>query len=542
MTTRGAVATALLVCASLGATLHAQVRHEDIAAAPNEDWLTFMGDYAAKRHSSLDQITVDNASDLTAKWFFHLAGARRVGSYPIVYDGAMYVSSTNEIYALDAVTGRQIWHYRQEGVEMARQNRGPAILGDRVFFVTSDCHLLALNRHNGGVIWDAQYADPGDGYHCTVAPVAIKDKLIVGVSGGDSGIRGFLEARHAEDGSQAWKLWTVPAKGEFGADTWGPKTLDWGGAATWMPGSYDPELNWLFWPTGNPWPDFYGGDRPGDNLYSDSVIAVDLDSGEMKWYFQFTPHDVWDWDAQEPPVLLELELDGKMRKVVVQANRNGFYYILDRKTGEFLHASPFVDKLTWASGIDEDGRPILVPGMEPNAQGVEVCPTVRGAANWMSDSYNPDTGLLYVMTLEACDIYTASAKEPEPKVGFAGTGGEKPPGRTGRFVLRALRPENGERVWEYPLTGPTTAWAGTLSTAGGVIFFGDDDNHLVAVDARDGRHLWHFNLGQPVYASPVTWARDGKQYVTIVAQAGVFTFGLFEPVGSTPYVDTGREP
>lgn len=537
MTRRICAALALAAC-----SLSAQVRHEDIREAPSEDWLTFMGDYAANRHSPLDEITRDNVANLVPKWTFHVGNARRLTSYPIVYDGLMYVTNSNEVYALDALSGRQVWHYRQDDVENDRQNRGAAILGDRVFFVTTDCRLVAVNRLNGAVIFAEEYADPDEGYHCTAAPVAIKDRLIVGVSGGDSGMRGFLEARSPEDGSQIWKLWTVPAAGEPGSETWGPKTLPWGGAATWMPGSYDPELNWLFWPTGNPWPDFYGGDRPGDNLYSDSLIAVDLETGELQWYFQFTPHDVWDWDAQEPPVLLELELDGKKRKVVVQANRNGFYYILDRKTGEFLHASPFVDKLTWAEGIDEDGRPILIPGMEPSFEGKEVCPTVRGAANWMSDSYNPDTGLLYVMTLEACDIYTASAKEPEPMIGFAGTGGERPPGAGGQFVLRALRPDTGERVWEYPLTGPTTAWAGTLSTAGGVIFFGDDDNHLAAVDARDGKHLWHYNLGQPVYASPVTFELDGKQYVTIVSQRDVFTFGLFEPAVSVPQVDTGRKP
>ena len=532
----------LLAASVLTAAATAQVRYEDILAAPSENWLTFMGDYAGNRHSPLRQITTENVRNLAPKWYFHINDARRLSSYPIVYDGVLYVTNSNEIHALDAVSGRRIWHYRQEGVEMQRQNRGAAILGDRVFFVTSDCHLLALNRLNGAVVWDQLYAEPNQGYHCTVAPVAIKDKLIVGVSGGDSGMRGYLEARNAEDGSQAWRLWTVPAAGEPGSETWGPKTLPWGGAATWMPGSYDPETNLLLWPTGNPWPDFYGGDRPGDNLYSDSLIAVDLDSGSMKWHFQFTPHDVWDWDAQEPPVLLDLEIKGRQRKVVVQANRNGYYYILDRVTGEFLHASPFVDKLTWAEGIDKDGRPIVIESAKPTPEGVEACPTVRGAANWMSDSFNPETGLFYVMTLEACDIYTSSAKEPVPMSGFAGTGGERPPGSSGQFILRALQPETGERVWEYPLTGPTTAWAGTLSTAGGLIFFGDDDNHLAAVDAKTGKHLWHFNMGQPVFASPITWAYGGKQYVTITAANGVFTFGLFEPTESTPIVDTGRKP
>ena len=337
-----------------------------------------------------------------------------------------------------SVTGRTIWVYTHPDVELRRKNRGAAILGNHVYFVTSDCHLVAVHRLTGAAIFDQPYADTKDGYFCTVAPVAIKDRLIVGVSGGDSGIRGFLAALSAETGEQLWKLWTIPGNDDFGADTWGPKTLPWGGAGTWMPGSYDPELDWLFWPTGNPWPDFYGGDRPGDNLYSDSLIAVDLATGEMQWYFQFTPHDVWDWDAQEPPLLLDLEIDGQMRNVVVQANRNGFYYVLDRKTGKFLRGNAFVDKLTWASGLDENGRPILIEGMAPSPDGRVVCPTVWGAANWMADSYNPDTGLHYVMTMEACDIFTSSAREPEPKIGFAGTGAERQSRLDGQFIIRAI--------------------------------------------------------------------------------------------------------
>jgi len=532
--------TRLAAAALFAASTFAQVSYEDILAGPGENWLTFMGDYSALRHSPLDQITRENVASVVPKWTYHIDTEGSLSSYPIVYDGIMYVTNSNEVYALDARTGRLVWRYRQEGVELQRKNRGAGILGDHVFFVTSDCHLVALHRLSGAVVWDAPYADPEDGYHCTVAPVAIKDRVIVGVSGGDSGIRGFLSAYSASTGEELWKLWTVPAAGEPGSETWGPKTLPWGGAGTWMPGTYDPELNWMFWPTGNPWPDFYGGDRPGDNLYSDSVLAIDLDSGEMQWYFQFTPHDVWDWDAQEAPLLLEVEFEGEKRKVVAQANRNGFYYLLDRKTGKFLMATPFVDKLTWATGIDESGRPILVPGMEPKPEGQLTCPTVRGAANWMSPSLNPETGLLHVVVLEACDIYTSSSKEPVPKSGFAGTGGEKPPNHDGRFLVRALEPATGRRVWEYPMTGPNTAWAGTVSTAGGLVFFGDDDMHLVALDARDGKHLWHYNLGQPLFASPISYGVGGKQYVTIVSKTDVFTFGLFEPALSVPLVDEGR--
>lgn len=508
--------------------LTAQVRHEDILAAPNEDWLTFTGDYSANRHSPLKQITPENVGDVVPKWVYQVPGATSLSTYPLVHDGVMYVTNANEVHALDALSGRKIWAYTHPDVELQRKNRGAAILGDRIYFVTSDCRLVALNRLTGGAIFEEPYAEVENGYHCTVAPVAIKDRIIVGVSGGDSGIRGFLAAHSAESGKQLWKLWTIPGAGEFGADTWGPKTLPWGGAGTWMPGSYDPELNWLIWPTGNPWPDFYGGDRPGDNLYTDSLIAVDLETGEMQWYFQFTPHDVWDWDGQEPPLLLDLEIDGKERKVVVQANRNGFYYVLDRTTGEFLRGTPFVDKLTWASGLDENGRPILIEGMAPSAEGTLVCPTVWGAANWMADSYSPVTGLHYVMTMEACDIFTSSSEEPEPKIGFAGTGGERQPRLDGQFVIRAIQPETGKRVWEYGLTGPTRSWAGLVSTAGGVVFSGDDDHQLLALDAKTGEYLWHFNLGQTIDASPITWARDGKQYVTIVARTAVFTFGLFE--------------
>ena len=524
----------LIALALIALQLSAQVRYEDILKAPSENWLTFMGDYSANRHSPLKQINTSNVGQLVPKWVYNVPGATSLSTYPIVYDGVMYVTNSNEVHALDAVTGRPIWTYTQPDVESQRKNRGAAILGERVYFVTSDCHLVALNRLTGAAIFDQEYASTEDGYHCSVAPVAIKDRLIVGVSGGDSGIRGFLAAHSAESGEQLWKLWTVPAAGEPGAETWGPKTLPWGGAGTWMPGSYDPEMNWLFWPTGNPWPDFYGGDRPGDKLYTDSLIAVDLATGELKWYFQFTPHDVWDWDGQEPPLLLDLSIDGKRRKVVVQANRNGFYYVLDRKTGEFIRGNAFVDKLTWASGLDENGRPILIEGMEPSPEGKVVCPTVWGAANWMADSYSPDTGLHYIMTMEACDVFTSSSIEPEPKIGFAGTGAERQARLDGQFVTRAIEPATGKRVWEYPLTGPTASWAGTVSTGGGILFSGDDDKHLIALDAKTGKHLWHFNVGQTVNASPVTWARGGKQYVTIVALTDVFTFGLFEPMKPGP--------
>jgi alcohol dehydrogenase (cytochrome c) len=461
---------------------------------------------------------------------------------PVAFDGILYVSNSNEVHALDARSGRSIWVYRQQGVESQRTNRGVGLLGDRVFFVTSDCHLIALHRKTGALFWDQQYADPAEGYHCTMSPYVVKNRVMAGVSGGDSGMRGFLSARDPETGDEVWRFWTIPAKGEPGSETWGDKTLAVGGAGTWMGGSYDPELNTLYWPTGNPWPDFYAGDRPGDNLYSDSVLALDPDTGKLKWYFQFTPHDAWDWDAQEFPILLDLPYEGKERKLLVHINRNGFRYVLDRVNGEFLQATPFVDKLTWATGVDKKGRPILVPGMEPSPGGVEVCPTVRGASNYMTPSFNPDTGLLYIVALEGCDIFTSSAKDPVPNIGFAGTGAEAKPRSGNQFFIRAIKPATGERVWEYPMTGPIVMWAGTLSTAGGVVFFGDDDHHLVAVDATTGEHLWHFNTGQQLFSSPITYMVDGKQYVTMVSQTDVLTFALFEEAKPIPILTRKVQP
>jgi len=500
-----------------------------IRRSPSADWLTYAGDYAAHRHSPLTGIAAANVNSLVSAWVYHVDGATHLEATPQVYDGVMYVTNNNEVHALDARTGRPIWIYRDEQAKRSDVNRGVAILGDSVFFVSSDAHLVALNRKTGGPLWDREYADTSHSAFATLAPMAVKDRVIVGVSGGENGVRGFIAAFSAATGAELWRFWTVPARGEPGAETWGQLDPAWGGAATWLNGTYDPELNVLYWTTGNPWPDFYGGDRRGDNLYSDSLLALDLDTGKLKWYFQFTPHDTHDWDAQAWPVLLDTTYEGRPRKLVLHANRNGYFYVLDRITGEFLRATPFVERLNWAKGIDAKGRPIENPGMEPSPNGTRVCPSVRGATNWMSPSYNPQTGLLYVPTFEECDMYTSSAKTPEPMKNFAGTGGEPISKEPGQFYLRALDPQTGAKRWEYPTTGHGDMWAGTVSTAGGVVFFGDDDSQLVAVDAATGRHLWHSYLGQNITASPITFMADGKQYVTIAAATDVFTFALFEP-------------
>ena len=507
-------------------SLSAGATYSQIRAGEDANWLTYAGDYASHRYSPLRQITRENVRSLVSSWVYHVDGATHLEATPLVYDGVMYVTNSNEVHAIDARTGRSIWKYHDDQAKRSDVNRGVAILGDRVFFITSDAHLVALNRKTGGALWDRSYADTTRGQFATLAPMAVKDRVIVGVSGGDSGMRGFVAVFSAATGDELWRFWTVPAKGEPGAETWGEMGPEWGGAATWLSGSYDPKLNLIYWTAGNPWPDFYGGARHGDNLYSDSLLALDADTGKLKWYFQFTPHDTRDWDAQAWPVLLDTTYAGRPRKILVHPNRNGFLYVLDRVTGEFLRATPYADRLNWAKGIDAKGRPMENPGMEPSPNGTRICPSVRGASNWMSPTYSPQTGLLYVPTLEECDLYSSSAQTPEAMKNFAGTGGDPIAKEPGKFYLRALDPHTGEKRWEYPMTGHGDMWAGTVSTAGGIVFFGDDDGQLVAVDAATGRHLWHFNLGQNITASPITFMADGKQYVTIAAATDVFTFAL----------------
>ncbi|MCZ2150160.1 MAG: PQQ-binding-like beta-propeller repeat protein [Bryobacterales bacterium] len=509
----------------LTAPAAAQVSYQDIQKGPAQDWLTYAGSYGAWRYSPLKQITVNNARNLTAQWVYHVPNARGLRASPIVYKGVMYVTNTNSIYALDARTGRLIWQWLDTRANKQGVNRGAAILGDRVFFTSTDNYLNALDRQTGVLLFSRKFADADSGITSTSAPLIAGNKVIVGSAGGDSGMRGFLAALSPETGDEIWRTYTVPAKGEPGSESWSG-LIEWGGGATWLSGAFDPSTDTLYWTTGNPWPDFAGQPRQGDNLYTCSLIAVDLATGKMKWHFQFTPHDTHDWDAQSWPVLIDTEWEGKPRKLVVHANRNGFFYVLDRVSGQFLHATQLIDKVTWAKGIDANGRPIAVPGQDPTPEGNWVCPSVKGATNWMGQSYNPITGLLYVLTLEQCGLYTSSSKTPEPMKNFAGGGATE---EGGQVILRAIDPKTGKRAWEYPMTGLGRMWTGTVSTAGGVVFTGDDDGHMLALNAKTGAHLWHFNMGELLTASPITYEAGGKQYVAIASASAIFSFGLFEP-------------
>jgi alcohol dehydrogenase (cytochrome c) len=508
------------------------VRAEDLLATPaGANWTSYNGDYTGRRYSSLSEVNASNVQQLRAAWVFHPGNSQSLQATPIVVRGVMFVTSANDVFALDARTGRQLWHYARpisSGLiddAAAHKNRGVAVWHNSVFVQTDDAHLLALDARSGNLLWDVEYADKAKHYGATGAPLIVKDEVVVGTSGGDSGVRGFLAAFDAATGNKKWQRWTIPGPGEVGSSSWPGDAYLHGGATTWMPGTYDPELNILYWTTSNASPDFVGDTRPGDDLYTACVLALNADTGDIKWYFQFTPHDLYDYDATETPVLMDVAENGAARRLLLQANRNGFFYVLDRTNGKFLGARPFVKKLNWASGIDESGRPILT-GRQPTAEGTYICPGIEGATNWFSPSLNPDTGLFYVVALEGCNTFFAKPRKFVPGETFYNTGTNHSSSEQSQKILLALSPLKGEIVWSYPQVGSGRSSGGTLTTAGGLVFFGDDSESFEAVDGKTGRPLWHFNTGQMMRASPMTYAVDGVQYVVISAGSDVFTFSL----------------
>ncbi|HUD63037.1 MAG TPA: PQQ-dependent dehydrogenase, methanol/ethanol family [Candidatus Sulfotelmatobacter sp.] len=513
-------------------TAVSSVGAEDLLARPvGVNWTSYHGDYTGRRYSSLHEINAANVSQLRAAWVFHPGNSQRLEATPVVIRGIMYVTSANDAFALDARTGRVLWHY-QRPVSLgllddaaAHKSRGVAVWQNFVYMETDDAHLLCLDARSGGLRWDIQYADKAKHYGATSAPLVVKDEVIVGTSGGDSGVRGFLAAYDAQTGKPKWSLWTIPAPGEFGSSSWPGDSYLHGGGTTWMPGTYDPELDTLYWTTSNAAPDFAGASRPGDDLYTACVLAIDPNTGKLRWYFQFTPHDLYDYDANETPVLLDLDENGVARRLLVQADRNGFLYVLDRTNGKFLNAAPFVEKLNWAKGVDPSGRPIL-SGRIPTAAGTYICPGINGATNWFSPSYNPDAKLFYVMALESCNVFFANPKPFAQGETYYGTGTKLPPDEHAQKILVALSLPDGKAVWRCPQAGQGDSWGGTLTTAGGLVFFGDDTGSLEAVDAGTGRALWHFNTGQTMHASPMTYAVDGVQYVALSVESDVFSFAL----------------
>ena len=499
------------------------------------DWTTYNGTLDGNRYTKLDQINKQNLNRLAPRWTFTLPNTGRLQMTPVVAGGIMYVTSANECYALDAGSGRQIWHYQRPrtkgliGNAAGGVNRGVAVAGDRLFMVTDNAHLLSLDRFTGDLLWETVMADWKQNYNATSAPLPVGDLVVSGTAGGEEGVRGFVAAYHQATGKEVWRFWTVPKPGEPGADTWKGDGIEHGGAATWFTGTYDPELDTVYWPTGNPGADYWGDNRIGDNLYSDSILALDAKTGKLKWYFQFTPHDQWDWDATETPMLLDAPWNGSPRKLLIHANRNGFFYVFDRTDGKLLLAQQYVRKLNWAKGIDAKGRPILNPGMEPSAKGTLVCPSQDGASNWYAPSFNPATGLYYVQTLEKCTIYL---KRPLPKweAGRPHLGGsaQTVPNERAEKILRAIDIRTGKAVWELPQPGPGESWGGTLSTITGLVFFGEESGSFAAADAVTGKALWSFQTNQVWKASPMTYMFDGRQYIAVAAGSTVMAFGVME--------------
>lgn len=510
------------------------VTQADLSAAPPAaNWPSYNGDYTGRRYSKLEQITPANVVQLRAQWVFHVRNSDSLEVTPVVVNGVMFVTAANDAYALDAQTGRIIWHSARaitEGlIDDASQhhNRGVGVWGSRVYMNTDNAHLLCLDARSGGLLWDVAYADWSKNYGATSAPLIVNGKAIVGTSGGDDGVRGFVAAYDAITGELVWRFWTIPGPGEFGSESWPGDSYLRGGGTTWMPGTYDPELNTLYWGTSNPSPDFSGETRPGDDLYTSSLVALDPDTGKLKWHFQFTPHDLYDYDATEAAVLVDAAYKGKPRKLLVEANRNGFLYVLDRITGEFLSATRFVEKLNWAKGIDEKGRPIFdEKSAKPTPEGSLVCPGFSGATNWFSPSYNRETHSLYFLALEACSVYSSGAQKFKEGETYYATGVRHAPGEHGQKILLAYDLDTAAFVWRYPQVSGRGSGAGTMTTASGLVFFGDNAESFEAVDAKSGKPLWHFNTGQSLHASPMSYAVNGKQYVAIAAGSDVFSFAL----------------
>ncbi len=499
------------------------------APAEPQNWLTYWGDLRGHHYSGLQQITPANIGRLHAAWTAQLGGTT-IETTPLVVDGMMFVTGPlNNVTALDARTGQVIWRYTRRLPAVASHctvmtNRGLAILGDRLYLATLDMHLIALDARSGNIIWDVVQDDYRLGISNTHAPLAIDGKIIVGVTAGECALTGFIDAFDAATGRKLWRTRTIPEPGDPNRQTWIPASAaDYGGAPTWMTGTYDSELRTIYWMTGNPGPDYDGTVRGGDNLYSCSVVALDEATGRMKWWFQFTPHDVHDWDANETPVLIDGLINGKRRRLLVTAQRNAFYYVLDRETGEFITGQAFA-KQTWARGLDARGRPIIMPNTAPTPGGNRVCPDAAGAANWGSPSYDSRNGQLLVSVRETCATYTSVTKSPVPGQGYTGGGVEVDPGRAPGFI-RAIEALTGKVKWSFPIhTGASST--GVVATAGGVAFASSNDGHLIALNQRTGAYLWHYYTGAPIVASPISYAVDGRQYVAIAAQSAIFTFRL----------------
>ena len=522
----------------------AQVTSDQLlnAAKQPQNWLTYSGSYMSQRYSALAQITPANVKNLDLQWMFQAHSLEKFEATPLVVDGVMYtVQAPNDVTALDAATGRLFWVYSYTPDKDARPccgrvNRGVAVLGNTLFMGTIDAHLIALDAKSGKPLWDVKVGNDKAGYAIAHAPLVIKDKVIIGVAGGEYGIRGYISAYDVKTGKLDWRFYTVPGKGDPGNQTWEGDSWQHGGASVWVTGSYDPQLNLTYWGIGNPGPDWNGDKRQGDNLYSDCVVALDVDSGKLKWYYQFTPHDEFDYDSVQVPVLVDAEWQGKPRKLMMWANRNGLFYVLDRQTGQFLLGKPFV-KVNWMTGFDESGRPMKAPSAATSRTGTLIFPGNQGATNWYNPSYSPRTGLFYISTwVDYSSFYVKQDADYVEGQLYSGGGPKntKAPITSGPFnyrkegeqygAIRAIDPKTGEKKWDFPMDDVTDA--GILTTATDLLFSGGREGYFYALDARTGSLLWKTAVGGPVRSGPMTYSVNGRQYVAVAAGNSLFAWAL----------------
>jgi len=520
---------AMVLGAAIAVAAAADQKALRAAQSDAASWLMYGRNYSGWRYSESAQINASNVARLSPQWMFQTGINGKFETTPLVEGGLMYITGpTNHAYALDLATGRQMWHYYKPvpaGVNACcgQVNRGFAMLGERLYKVNLEATLVALDPKTGNTIWESKIDDFKKGYSATVAPLVAKNLVVVGIAGAEMGTRDFLDAFDADTGKKVWRFWTVPAPGEPGGETWGGDSWKRGGGSTWITGTYDPDLNLIYWGTGNPGPDMDGSVRPGDNLYTDSLLALDADTGKLKWHYQFTPHDVHDWDSTSDPVLLDVEHQGRKVKAVVMANRNGFYYVLDRATGKLLTAKPYT-KVTWADAIGANGRPILIPGQDPTETGNKSCPGIGGGHNWQATTYSPQTALYYFTSTDGCQLYFKTHQEYVEGNWYQGSTTQGIPTEPSTGSVVAVRPATGEIAWKYPLVSSPTS--GLLSTAGGLVFGGDREGYVFALDARSGKVLWKFQTGGVVIAPPVTYEFRGKQYVAVAAGETMITFAL----------------
>jgi len=525
----------ILVLVAAGTLAAADVTVEKLRRAQSDPtaWLMYGRNYAGWRYSELRQITTANVAQLAPQWVFQTGVGGKHETTPLVYDGMMYVTGpTNHAYALDLRTGRQMWHYQQalpRGVNICcgQVNRGFAALGSKLFKVNLEAKLVALDSKTGTELWATEIDDIKKGYSATVAPLVVKNMVLVGIAGAEYGVRGFIDAYDADTGKRVWRFWTVPGPGEPGNETWGGRD-SWknGGGSTWITGTYDPELNLLYWGTGNPGPDLNGDVRPGDNLYTCAIVALDADTGKLKWHYQPTPHDVHDWDAISDPTLVDIVFQGRKVKALVQANRNGFLYVLDRATGKLLLTRVYT-KVTWADGIGADGRPILIAGQDPSEEGTKACPGIGGGHNWQATTYSPQTRWYYFTTTDGCQTYYKTHQEFREGQWFFGSAGAPIPLEPATGAVLAMDPATGETKWRFDTVTPPSS--GLLTTAGGLVFAGDREGYFMALDARTGKPLWKFQTGGMVIAPPVTYLLEGRQYIAVAAGSSILTFALPGP-------------